>query len=66
MVMRTRKIVLESQLLPGPRKRWYSKGKAWINLLRFVFKVLGYFLKLVTLVGHICSAIKKLMDVWPG
>jgi len=66
MVMHTRKIVLESQLLPGPRKRWYSKGKAWISLLRFVLKILGYFLKLVTLIGHIVSGIKKLIDIWPG
>lgn len=66
MLIRKRNIVLESQLLPGPRKRWYSKSKAWIHVLRVVLRVLGLFLKLVTSINHIFVAIKKLMDLWPG
>jgi hypothetical protein len=65
--MRKSKIVLESQLSHGPRKRWYEKSKVWAKVPGIVLSGLGMLLKLINLIIQLGLAIKKMMDVfWPS
>jgi len=68
-IMRKRKTVHVSQLLPEPRKRpwWKHGGKGLIRLLNTVLKLLGMVLKLLNVLGEVAKEIKKLIDlIWPG
>ncbi|WP_266170171.1 hypothetical protein [Dyella subtropica] len=65
--MRKSKIVLESQLSHGPRKRWYGKSKVWAKVPSIVLSGLGTLLKFINLIVQLGLVVKKVKDVfWPS